>query len=212
MSKNKKPEPNNTTGPTDFDAVAAADELAASLGLGKSPQADQPGDSPDKYIQILESEVEQLTLVARQKDEELKRARVAADDARGEVERIKQRLQRESNQVLERRTHKILNEFLEVLDDLDRAISGAQDTDHREAVVEGVQLVRKSFLKKLAEFGVTHQPALGEAFDPARHDAISSVPVPDHKQHGKIIAVISEGYAIGDDTLRPARVAVGKAG
>jgi molecular chaperone GrpE len=65
-------------------------------------------------------------------------------------------------------------------------------------------------LTRLGQFGVTHAPALGEVFDPNRHDAIAVVPVADPAQAGRVIDVMREGYLIGDDTLRPASVAVGK--
>jgi molecular chaperone GrpE len=57
---------------------------------------------------------------------------------------------------------------------------------------------------------VTHAPALGEAFDPNLHEAIALVPIGDPVQDGKVIDVMREGYLIGEHTLRPAGVAVGK--
>jgi molecular chaperone GrpE len=62
----------------------------------------------------------------------------------------------------------------------------------------------------LGQFGVTHAAARGEVFDPNRHEAIALVPVTDAAQDGRVIDVMREGYLIGDETLRPAGVAVGK--
>ncbi len=43
-----------------------------------------------------------------------------------------------------------------------------------------------------------------------RHEAIALVPVTDPAKDGTVIDVMREGYLIGDETLRPAGVAVGK--
>ena len=63
---------------------------------------------------------------------------------------------------------------------------------------------------RLGQLGVTHAPALGQKFDPVRHEALAMVPVADPALDGRVIDVMREGYLIGDDTLRPAGVAVGK--
>ena len=52
---------------------------------------------------------------------------------------------------------------------------------------------------------------LGEPFDAARHEAVTTTPVADPSQEGVVIAVLKEGYAIGDEVLRPASVVVGRA-
>jgi len=43
-----------------------------------------------------------------------------------------------------------------------------------------------------------------------RHEAATTLPVADLSQDGVIVAVIKEGYAIGDEVLRPASVVVGR--
>jgi molecular chaperone GrpE len=53
-------------------------------------------------------------------------------------------------------------------------------------------------------------PALGERFDPERHEAMTLVPVSDPAQDGRVVGVMREAYSIGEDMLRPAGVAVGK--
>ena len=100
--------------------------------------------------------------------------------------------------------------FIEVLDDLDRALTAARGQKDKPALIEGLEIVRKRFLRELAEFNVTLNPSMGETFDPEQHEAVSSVPVTDEAQNNVVIGVIREGYNIGDTALRPAHVAVGK--
>ena len=190
--------------PPAFDAAAAAQELDELLA------SSEPATQSDDYIATLESEIEELNAALARKDVELQRAAERADQAHAEIEAAGRRLANASAKELEQRTRKLLESFLPVIDDLDRAIAAARKHVESADVVDGLALVRRSMLTQLGQFGVTHAPALGELFDPQRHDAVAMVPVSDPAQAGRVIDVMREGYLIGDATLRPAGVAVGK--
>ena len=196
-------------GEESFDAVAAAEELTASMAEADA-HSRQP--APDDFADALEVELAAVNDLLAKREQELVEANARAERAYQEVERSKARLERAAAQELEQRAHKLLIGFLDVLDDLDRALSAAQNTTQGTKVidVDGIQLVRKSFLLKLNEFNVTHVPALHQPFNPDLHDAVTTVSVADKRQNGLVVGVISEGYAVGDRILRPARVAVGK--
>lgn len=170
----------------------------------------EPGARNDEYIASLESDIEELNGLLAKKDAELERAKARADQAHAEIEAATKRIAAASAKDLEQRTRKLLESFLPVLDDLDRAIAAAKQHTESADVVEGLELVKRSMLARLGQFGVTHAPARGLPFDPNRHDAVALVPVTDPAQDGRVIDVMREGYLIGDQTLRPASVAVGK--
>ena len=192
--------------PPEFDAVAAAKELDDLLA---EPSG---GAKNDGYIATLEREIEELNGLLAKKDALLVRANERADHAHAEIEAAGKRLASAATKEVEQRTRKLLESFLSVVDDLDRAIAAAKTHVESADVVDGLDLVRRSMLTRLGQFGVTHAPALGEPFDPQRHDAVAMVPVTDAAQEGRVVAVMREGYLIGEDTLRPAGVAVGKRG
>ena len=131
-----------------------------------------------------------------------------------EFEQVKTRIRRDVAREVERGRRTVLVELLEVVDNLDRAIaaarSGADTAGAIENLARGVELVRDQFLGKLAAFGVTRVDALGLPFDAARHEAVTTTPVADAAQDGTVVAVMREGYAIGDEILRPASVVVGR--
>lgn len=191
--------------PSDFDAVAAAKELEEMLGESTSG-----GANNDSYTAGLEAELEELNALLAKKDAELARANERADQAHAEIEAAGKRLASASAKELEQRTRKLLESFLPVIDDMDRAIAAARTHVESQDVAEGLELVRRSLLTRFGQLGVTHAPARGERFDPQRHEAIAMVPVTDPAQDGRVIDVMREGYLIGEDTLRPASVAVGK--
>jgi molecular chaperone GrpE len=131
-----------------------------------------------------------------------------------EIDQVRARLQRGAAREVERGRRAILVELLDVVDNLDRAIAAARDSvggsEAVETLARGVELVRDQFLAKLASFGVARQAALGQPFDARRHDAVSAVPVEDPDSDGTVIAVLKEGYLIGDEVLRSAAVVVGR--
>jgi molecular chaperone GrpE len=136
----------------------------------------------------------------------------AADHRRAveEFEQARIRMRRDVAREVERGKRAVLAELLEVLDNLERALSASSAHRGSEALVRGVELVRDQFAAKLGAFGVTRVAALGKPFDASRHEAIATAPVSDPAQHGQIVSVVKEGYVIGDDLLRPASVVVGE--
>jgi molecular chaperone GrpE len=127
--------------------------------------------------------------------------------AAAEFEQAKARLRRDVTREVERGRRTLLVELLDVLDNLDRAL--AAGTADAGGLLRGVELVRNQFLAKLDAFGVRRVEAVGRPFDAASHEAIGTAPVDDPAREGTVIAVVKEGYVIGDELLRPASVIVG---
>ena len=192
----------------EFDAISAAKELEDLLGT--SDGTESSGAEDGEYVARHESDIEELGAVIAKKDSELVSAHQRADQAHAEIEAVGKRLAIASRKELEQRTRALLEGLLPVVDDIDRAIAAAKTHADHADVATGMELVRRSLLGQLGKSGVTHAPSLGEPFDPHRHEAIALVPVTDPAQDGRVIDVMREGYSIGDDTLRPAGVAVGK--
>ncbi len=192
-----------------FDPAAALAELEAAMA---DTDAVEPAGGSEGYIKILEDEVMQLTALVESSQIAVKAANTRADEAHEQVELAKARMKREAELVLQRRTRKVLLAFVEVLDDLERALGSAREMDHNPEVVSGVELVQRRFMTQLKTFGVEKQVVMGARFDPTVHDAVSMIPVADADQDGLVVAVTVDGYVMGDELLRPAAVVVGKAG
>lgn len=98
----------------------------------------------------------------------------------------------------------ILKKVLPVLDDLERALSNRVAGD---AWADGIELVVRKFQSALERDGVTRIEAEGRPFDPNFHEAISHEPNPD-VESGHVIAVLQNGYMLGERVIRPALVRV----
>jgi molecular chaperone GrpE len=155
--------------------------------------------------------VEELEQQIAEKDKQIQEYLSKYRNAANEFEEARLRLRREISKDIERSRRDILSEFLDVMDNLDRAIESARAGASAEAIVQGIEMVRRQFLAKLEGFGVTRIVADQQSFDPLLHEAISSVPAASPEQDGMVVGTVRSGYRIGDEILRPAAVAVAKA-
>ncbi len=161
------------------------------------------GDKPT-YVEELERQLAEKDGIAQ---EYIAKYRQAA----AEFEESRLRLKREISKDVERGRREILSDLLEVLDNLDRALDASRQTPSSEALLQGVEMVQRQFISKLEGLGVTRIESAGGSFDPAVHEAVSTVPAASPEDDGRIVGVIRHGYRIGGDVLRPASVAVARA-
>lgn len=127
--------------------------------------------------------------------------------SRADFANYKRRIDREQSQVYQNAAGNIFKRYLEILDDLERALKNRPQEGEGAIWADGIELVYRKFLSILEAEGITQQQALGCDFDPTLHEAISSEPHEDF-QSGQIIEVIKNGYLLGERVLRPALVRV----
>jgi molecular chaperone GrpE len=156
--------------------------------------------TPPTQVAALEAELQD-------RERRMREAQVREREAVLELDRARARLERDARKEIERARRELIVSLLPVLDDLDRAIAAAQGrTD--DALLTGVEHVRSGFLDRLRSLGVERfEPACGEEFDPARHEAVSTVPARPGAE-GTIVKTLRPGYAAGDDVIRAAPVVV----
>jgi molecular chaperone GrpE len=127
--------------------------------------------------------------------------------ALAELEDAKLRLQRDNERQLELLKANLLASLLPVLDNLERSTAHVAPDD---PLLAGVKMVHQQLLVALAQFGLERKSAIGERFDPRRHDAIAIVPV-DAARDGVVVEELEPLYVFGDRVVRPAKVQVGRA-
>jgi molecular chaperone GrpE len=155
--------------------------------------------------------IEELERQIADKDRQIQEYLGKYRQASAEFDEARLRLRREISKDIERVRREILSELLEVVDNLDRAIEAGSKAQNPEALLQGVEMVRRQFLGKLESLGV--KPIEADAttrFDPLLHEAITTLPAASPEQDGTIVGVVRRGYRIGEDVLRPAAVAVAK--
>jgi molecular chaperone GrpE len=105
---------------------------------------------------------------------------------------------------------RVAAELLPALDDFERALAHAEaeEGDEEHHLTAGIRLVQQKMLEALKRTGIEQYSPKGEAFDPHLHEAVAQQPAGDGAQPGTVIEVVQNGYRLGDDVLRPARVVV----
>lgn len=97
---------------------------------------------------------------------------------------------------------------LGVVDHFDQALALDPARVTPAQLLTGLEAIRAELLKSLAGFGVTAiSPAVGDAFEPGRHEALMQRPAPGVAS-GCISQVVQAGYVLGGRVIRPAKVAV----
>ena len=104
---------------------------------------------------------------------------------------------------------KFLTELLPVIDNLERAISAAQESRADAlAIIEGINLTLKMLYTALEKAGVQQVNPVNEPFNPSFHEAVSMQA--DGSKPGMVISVLQKGYLLNERLVRPAMVIVSK--
>jgi molecular chaperone GrpE len=166
--------------------------------------------APRQTASLKPTYIEELERQIAEKDKQIQEYLGKYRQASAEFDEARLRLRREISKDIERARREILADLLEVVDNLERAIDAARTASSPDALLQGIEMVRRQFLAKLEGFGVTPIDSTNTQFDPQLHEAVSVVPAASPDQDGQIVGVVRRGYRIGQDVLRPAAVAVAR--
>ncbi|QGS60760.1 nucleotide exchange factor GrpE [Shewanella algae] len=132
--------------------------------------------------------------------------------AAAEVDNIRRRAAQDVEKAHKFALEKFSNELLPVIDNMERALVGADKADEAtKPLFEGVELTLKSFLCAVEKFGVKQIDPMGEAFNPEQHQAIGMQPSAEFPAN-TVMLVMQKGYQLNERLLRPAMVMVSKGG
>lgn len=127
--------------------------------------------------------------------------------ARAEFANYKKRVLRENMDIRQVARGEVIKLYLDIADDLERALKEKPETGETEIWVEGIEIIFQKLRARLESEGIKPMKAMGEEFDPNIHEALMKEESEEFES-GQIIEVMQEGYWIGDKVLRPALVRV----
>jgi molecular chaperone GrpE len=178
------------------------DTLSEDPLCDETPGGETPEIAPDDCVADPPSQVElELARLAAERDQlkdQLLRARAEFDNYR-------KRVLREGEQARTAAAQGIVRDLLPVADNLERALSHADDASG--PLAEGVVMVLRQFMDVLSARGLEPIPATGVPFDPNVHEALSYMPSGEHAA-GMVMNEFERGYRLGSAVLRPSRVVV----
>jgi molecular chaperone GrpE len=173
----------------------------------KPKEKPQPPDkgkakAPDEELSKLQQDLES---VQKEREELFGRLqRVSADYAN-----FQKRVPKQVSDSVGYEKDKIIRSLLPILDNMDHLLK-AHSTESTDAMVQGVEIIYGHMLEILKSHGIEQMSALGEPFDPARHEAVMRRMEPGRPAN-IVLEEVQKGYRIGDRLLRPTRVVVSQA-
>jgi molecular chaperone GrpE len=156
----------------------------------QTPRQDEPRFDPE--LQAARDEA-QATFARYQ--------RLAAD-----FENYKRRTRQELGDRTQYANEELLRKLLPILDNLRRALDHVPEGTDRNWL-DGLRLVVRQFEDTLQAQGISTIPAVGEKFDPSKHEAIASEETDEHEE-GTIVEEMQPGYRLHERVLRPTLVKV----
>src|SRR5580692_6281276 len=168
------------------------------------PDAAQPvnGDSRNLDVaQLQQALAEALQQAGANKDQYLR--------AVAEIDNVRKRALRDVENASRYGLEKFAVELLPVLDSLQQAVSNTARADPK-SLIEGQAATLKLLVKAFAKLDIREIKAVGEPFDPARHEAVMAQESATAEPNS-VLQVVQPGYELGGRLLRPARVIVAKA-
>ena len=121
-----------------------------------------------------------------------------------DFENFRRRVGREKEMASGEARRAALLPLLPVLDTLERALAaGSVDADF----YEGVAATQRLFESALHEAGAEPIEAVGQPFDPTRHEAVGAEPS-EEVAAGTVVREVRRGWRLPDGLLRPSQVVV----
>lgn len=171
----------------------------------EAQETGEQAEEPQMETEDLTALQEQLSTCQKQADEYLD----GWQRARAEFANYKKRVERDQVQAQQAAAGRIIKRYLEIMDDLERALKNRPQDGEGASWANGIELIYRKFESLLESEGVKPMEAEGEFFDPNLHEAITSEESDAHES-GQIIEVMQRGYMLGDRVLRPAMVRVAR--
>ncbi len=166
--------------------------------------AEDKASMPTRKYPSLVEELKARTELAEQK----LREKIEKLDQENEAFRV--RLSKDMDRRMEQEKLELFSNFLELIDNLERALKAAHQNPSFEALEEGVLLNLELFLSKLKSLGIEPMELLHQPFDPHEAEAVGVVAVDDPNLDQHVVEIVQRGFRWGEQVLRPARVRTGQ--
>lgn len=122
-----------------------------------------------------------------------------------EYDNYRKRTAKEKESIYQDAKIDTIAKFLEVYDNLERAVTQAGDEENVHK--KGMEMIFHQLVAALEKMGVTIVDPMGEAFDPERHSAVMHIESEDLGEN-VVSQVFQKGFLLGEKVIRFAAVQV----
>ena len=128
--------------------------------------------------------------------------------SRADLDNFRRRATQEKLQSASRGKADLLRDLLPILGNMRLALQHAEED--AEAVKQGIQMIWQQFEAFMRDQGIEPVATVGEPFDPAHHEALTTMPATDDHPPDTIVTEIKAGYFFEGQLLTAAQVVVAR--
>jgi molecular chaperone GrpE len=180
------------------------DDPASGLDAAEAPA----GDPPPAAAAADNAPSDAYQGRARLAEERLAEVIEAYRTLKTDNEAFRDRTARNLERRFDNRRESLLLKFIDILDNMDRALEAAQTAYADQSLLEGLILVRTQLLQTLQDEGLERIPVLGLPFDPHVSEAVGTERVDEMDQNGVVLKELMRGYRLNGRVARPSRVVI----
>jgi len=168
--------------------------------ITETPEVEE--QEPESTEEKLQKEIDNLNKQLLDEKDRYLRLNAEFDNAR-------KRAMKDHEEFIKYAGEKIIQEFIDVFESLERGIENAKKADNKDKLIEGMELVYKKFKIVLEKNGLTPIKALGEKFDHNKHEAMMQT-LTDECKEDTILEEFAKGYMLNGKVIRYSKVRVSK--
>jgi molecular chaperone GrpE len=166
-------------------------------------EKDHPREEESEDTEVKESDIKGDQSEGDEKDKEIAELHSKLQYLQAEYENFKKRTSKDLEAVVRFGNEGLVKKLLPMLDDFEVCLEAVED----EGIRKGFELLHGNLLKTLKDEGLEEIRALGEGFDPFRHEAVLEADDPDREEN-EVAEVLQKGYIFKSKVIRPSKVKV----
>ena len=174
---------------------------------GNAAEEAKPEEAAEETLKDVQAKLTATAALLKTKEEEATETKNRLLRLQADFDNFRRRNTAEREELATYVTISVVNKFLQILDNFERAEAAAEKATDVQSVVDGMAGIQKQFVKTLEDLGVKEIPAQGEKFNPNFHEAVMRGQNPEMEDE-TIDMVFEKGYALEDKVIRHSKVRV----
>ena len=174
---------------------------------GDSAKETKQEEATEETLEEVQAKLTATAALLKTKEEEATEIKNRLLRLQADFDNFRRRNTAEREELATYVTISVVNKFLQILDNFERAEAAAENATDVQSVVDGMAGIQKQFVKTLEDLGVKEIPAQGEKFNPNFHEAVMRGQNPEMEDE-TIDMVFEKGYQLHDKVVRHSKVRV----
>ena len=181
--------------------VNESEDILDNMTTGTEDLVDNSLANDDQVVDVAEL----LEELQKSNDQNLD----MAQRAQAELANYRKRVDDERLAQQQYANSRLIIRLLPIVDELEMALEHSGDMEINASWLDGIKLIHRKVIQMLEAEGLHKIDAIGQAFDPLQHEAVSTEDS-NEVATGYILEVLRNGYKLHDRIIQPAQVVVAR--